>query len=72
MTKEIPQTERIITIERLAKTGPEGHVKLCPFLYELVRWIGENQFNDFYYHHRRLYKVDITEEEYRKEVTEAL
>ena len=61
-------TPRIKKIKELAETGPEGHVKLCPFLFELVRWIGEDQFNDFYSHHRRLYKVDITEEEYLREV----
>jgi hypothetical protein len=61
-------TQRIKKVKELVKTAPEGHVLPCPFLFELVRWIGEEQFNDFYNHHRRLYKIDITEKEYYQEV----
>jgi hypothetical protein len=72
MKEDWSVTERIKKVEELSISGPEGHVKICPFLMELVRWIGEEQFNDFYYHHRRLFRIDMTEDEYNREVIEAL
>jgi hypothetical protein len=65
MSDDTPRIKKII---ELSESGRPGHVVLCPFLFELVRWIGEDGFNDFYQHHRRLYKIDITEEEYEQEV----
>jgi hypothetical protein len=64
-------TSRIKKIKELAITYPDK-VTLCPFLFDLVRWIGEDQFQDFYYHYRRLNNVEYTIEEYNSEVIEAL
>ena len=62
-------TPRIKKIKKLAITYP-GNVTLCPFLLDLVRWIGEEQFQDFYCHYRRLNNVEYSEEEYLQEVIE--
>jgi hypothetical protein len=62
-------TPRIKKIKELAITYPDN-VTLCPFLLDLVRWIGEDQFQDFYYHYRRLNNVEYSKEEYLQEVIE--
>jgi hypothetical protein len=51
-------TNRFDKLDHLLETCSSSHISDSPFLRELVAWMTEDDFNDFYAHHCGMYQIE--------------